>query len=120
MLAAMSSLSSVRAYLPRFGGEAHVHGGESMEVPEGWAEIEGALQRQFHFKDFSAAWVPALVLLHPRRAAWYATWKGTARAHCSGWSGPARPPRCPPFRRPAAQGLTKTCCSWSAPTSCGS
>jgi 4a-hydroxytetrahydrobiopterin dehydratase len=26
-----------------------------MEVPEGWAEIEGALQREFHFKDFSAA-----------------------------------------------------------------
>jgi len=26
-----------------------------MEVPEGWAEIEGALQREFRFKDFSAA-----------------------------------------------------------------
>ena len=26
-----------------------------MEVPEGWAEIEGALQREYHFKDFSAA-----------------------------------------------------------------
>ena len=26
-----------------------------MEVPEGWAEIEGALQREFHFKDFAAA-----------------------------------------------------------------
>jgi hypothetical protein len=26
-----------------------------MEVPEGWAEIEGALEREFHFKDFSAA-----------------------------------------------------------------
>jgi len=26
-----------------------------MEVPEDWAEIEGALQREFHFKDFSAA-----------------------------------------------------------------
>jgi hypothetical protein len=25
-----------------------------MEVPEGWAEIEGALQREFRFKDFSA------------------------------------------------------------------
>jgi 4a-hydroxytetrahydrobiopterin dehydratase len=27
----------------------------SVEVPEGWAEIEGALEREFHFKDFSAA-----------------------------------------------------------------
>jgi 4a-hydroxytetrahydrobiopterin dehydratase len=26
-----------------------------MEVPEGWAEVEGALQREFRFKDFSAA-----------------------------------------------------------------
>jgi 4a-hydroxytetrahydrobiopterin dehydratase len=26
-----------------------------MDVPEGWAEIEGALQREFRFKDFSAA-----------------------------------------------------------------
>jgi 4a-hydroxytetrahydrobiopterin dehydratase len=26
-----------------------------MELPEGWAEIEGALQREFRFKDFSAA-----------------------------------------------------------------
>ena len=26
-----------------------------MEVPEGWTVIEGALQREFHFKDFSAA-----------------------------------------------------------------
>ena len=26
-----------------------------MEVPEGWVEIEGALQREFRFKDFSAA-----------------------------------------------------------------
>jgi 4a-hydroxytetrahydrobiopterin dehydratase len=26
-----------------------------MDVPEGWAEIEGALQREFHFKDFAAA-----------------------------------------------------------------
>ena len=26
-----------------------------MEVPEGWPEIEGALEREFHFKDFSAA-----------------------------------------------------------------
>jgi 4a-hydroxytetrahydrobiopterin dehydratase len=26
-----------------------------MEVPEGWTVIEGALQREFRFKDFSAA-----------------------------------------------------------------
>src|SRR4051794_2559684 len=54
MLAAMSPFVA-SAYLPRFAGEAHVHGGETMAVPEGWAETEGALQREFHFKDFSAA-----------------------------------------------------------------
>jgi 4a-hydroxytetrahydrobiopterin dehydratase len=37
------------------GADPRGCGGESMEVPEGWAEIEGALQREFHFKDFSAA-----------------------------------------------------------------
>jgi 4a-hydroxytetrahydrobiopterin dehydratase len=26
-----------------------------MELPEGWAEIEGALQREFRFKDFATA-----------------------------------------------------------------
>lgn len=26
-----------------------------MSVPEGWSEVEGALQREFRFKDFAAA-----------------------------------------------------------------
>jgi 4a-hydroxytetrahydrobiopterin dehydratase len=26
-----------------------------VSVPEGWSEVEGALQREFRFKDFAAA-----------------------------------------------------------------
>lgn len=26
-----------------------------MDVPEGWSEVEGALEREFRFKDFAAA-----------------------------------------------------------------
>jgi Pterin 4 alpha carbinolamine dehydratase len=48
--------TSVRAYLPRFGGATHV-GTEvrAWTCPTAGRRLRGALQREFRFKDFSAA-----------------------------------------------------------------
>ncbi len=42
--------------MPAYGGNTLYGFGEpDVEYPEGWDEVEGALQREFRFKDFAAA-----------------------------------------------------------------
>ena len=33
----------------------HTFGGEVLDIPEGWQEVEGRLMREFQFEDYSKA-----------------------------------------------------------------